>query len=320
MTLKPAVSICIPAYNAERHLPATLRFVMAQTCPDLEILVLDNASTDATAELVARAGDPRIRLERNETTLSLPDNWNRAVELSRGALVKVVCADDLIHPDLTRRQRAVLDADDGVAVVANRRHLVDDDGTLLASSTGLRHLVGRFDGPAVATRVVRDGGNPIGESAAVMFRRATFDAVGGFDEQLLFPMDLELWVRLLNHGDFVGLPEPMAAFRASAGSLSSRRLRVQYDEQLELTRRIAADPRWQVRRRYRLLGRVGAPLARARREILFRAAASPRRRSLSKVMAGPESAWLSLAERRQEVAERPGSSSGPTRSRPASAG
>ena len=288
----PAVSICIPAYEAERHLPTTLRFVLAQTCPDLEILVLDNASTDQTAEIVRRAADPRVRLVQNDTVLSLPDNWNRVVELSRGALVKVVCADDLVHPDLTRRQRAVLDADHDVAVVANRRHLIDNDGLLLAATTGLRHLVGRFDSHAVATRVVRDGGNPIGESAAVMFRRADFDAVGGFDERLLFPMDLELWVRLLSHGHFVGLPEPMAAFRASAGSLSSRRLRVQYDEQLQLTRRIAADPRWHVGRRDRLLGRLGAPLARLRRELLFRAATHPGRQSLSKVMAGPETDWL----------------------------
>ena len=292
MPRTPAVSICIPAYQAARHLSTTLRFATAQTDPELEIVVLDNASTDGTGEIALGLADRRIRVERNETTLPLADNWNRAVELSRGALVKVVCADDLIHPQLVQQQRAVLEADPTIALVANRRHLIGDDGDLLAATTGLRHLVGRFDGHAVATRVVRDGGNPIGESAAVMFRRADFDAVGGFDDRLLFPMDLEMWVRLLQRGDFVGLPEPRAAFRASTGSLSSYRQRSQYDEQLQLTERIATDPRWGVRRRDRLVGRMSAPVARARRELFFRAANHPRRLGLSRLMAGPESAWL----------------------------
>lgn len=203
-------------------------------------------SSDHTSSIVRRSADPRIRLVRNDGVLSLPDNWNRAVELSRGELVKIVCADDLIHPDLTRRQRAVLEVYPDVAVVANRRHLINDDGAVIMPATGLRRLVGRFDGQAVARRVVRDGGNPIGESAGVMFRRSHLDAVGGFDPSLLFPMDLRLWVDLLRHGDSVGLPEPMAASRASTGSLSSRRLRSQYDEQRELTRQFAEDPCWQV--------------------------------------------------------------------------
>ena len=292
MALTPAVSICIPAYQAQRHLATTMRFVLAQTCPDLEIVVLDNASTDDTSEIVRRMADHRVRLVRNDVVLSLPDNWNRAVELCRGELVKIVCADDLVHPEIVRRQRAVMDADLGVAVVAHRRHLIDDDGALIAAGTGLRRLVGRFDGRAVATRVVRDGGNPIGESASVMFRRAHFDAVGGFSPRLLFPMDLDLWVKLLRHGDFTGLPEPMAAFRASAGSLSSRRLRVQYDEQRQLSREIAADPHWTVRRVDRMLGQLGAHLARGRRELVFLAARHPGHHTLSKVMAGPDSAWM----------------------------
>ena len=273
----------------------TLRYVLAQTCADLEIVVLDNASTDRSAEIVHGMANPRVRLVHNDVTLSLPDNWNRAVEVSRGALVKVVCADDLIHPDLTRRQRAILDSDPRIAIVASRRHLIDDAGHLLASTTGLHRLVGRFDGAVVAGRVVRSGGNPIGESAGVLFRRDDFDAVGGFDASLLFPMDLDLWVKLLTRGDFVGMPEPMAAFRASAQSLSSRRLRSQYEEQLELTRQIAADPRWQIRHRDRALSHAGASFARARRELLFRAASHPLRLLLSKVMSGPTAAWLEAA-------------------------
>lgn len=291
MVSTPEISVCIPARNAERHLASTLRAVLTQSVSDLEVVVVDNASTDRTAEIVERCSDPRIRLVRNEKLLSLPDNWNLAVRSSRGEMIKLVCADDLIHPDLVRRQQLIL-ADPSVAVVASRRHLVDDGGRLLVAGTGLRGLVGRFDGAEVAARVVRNGGNPIGEPGGVLFRRRDFDALGGFDEAYDFPIDLHLWMRLLTRGDFVGQAEPMAAFRASTGSLSSQVSRSQYDEQVKLTREIAHDDRWGVGRRDRALSRMNAPLARMRRELLFWAADQPGRGVLAPIMAGPGSTWL----------------------------
>lgn len=290
--LTPHVSVCIPAYEAEHHLAATLTCVLADTSDNTEIVVLDNASTDGTAALVRSMADDRVRLLRNDEKLSLPDNWNRVVKLSRGALVKIVCADDLVHPAATKLQADILDADQSVALVASRRHLIDDRGRLLAASTGLRGLVGRFDGPTVVSHVVRNGGNPVGESAAVMFRRRDFDAVGGFDGELVFPMDLDLWVKLLGHGDFIGMPETLAAFRASPGSLSSQRLRSQYEEQLTLTRRLARDPKWHVSGWDRLMSHLGAPMAKARRELLFLAARWSRREALHRLMGGPDTQWL----------------------------
>ena len=292
----PHISICIPAYQAERHLAATVESVLAQDCDGLEVLVLDNASTDATAEILARYSDPRLRTATNSTVLPIADNWNRAVELSRGDLVKVVCADDLIRPDSVRLQAAVLDEDPTVALVGTRRHLIDDRGAVLAADRGLHKMIGRHDGRAIAAQVVRSGGNPLGESAGLMFRRKDFDVTGGFDGRLVFPMDLDLWVRLLAYGDFVGLPETMAAFRASATSLSSERSKHQYLEARELTQRIADDPRWSVGSLDKLIGRLGAPLARLRRELLFRTADLPRPGFLSKTGPGSTTSWLPAAQ------------------------
>ena len=125
-----------------------------------------------------------------------------------------------------------------------------------------------------------------------MFRRKDFDATGGLDGRLVFPMDLDLWVRLLRHGDFIGLPETMAAFRASTTSLSSERSRKQYLEARELTQRIAADPVWRVGVIDKAIGRIGAPLARLRREILFRAAGRARPALLARLTSAGEVDWI----------------------------
>jgi glycosyltransferase involved in cell wall biosynthesis len=268
---RPQVSICIPAHQAGRYLSETLRSVLEQDWPDFEVVVLDNASTDRTASILAAVVDPRLRIERNTHRLELPDNWNRAVELSRGELIKLVCADDLIRRDAIGMQAQALLADDGLALVASRRHVVDEDGAILVADRGLRGLLGRRDGRAVARAVVRSGGNPIGEPAVAMFRRADFDAVGGFDGALQFPMDLELWMRLVGRGGFLGQRESLAAFRISRSSLSSSVSRAQYEEQRTLTERIAGDPRWQVSRADRAVSQLRAPLAKGRRHLLFAA-------------------------------------------------
>jgi hypothetical protein len=291
------VSICIPAYQAEKHLPATLSTVMAQYGDDLEIVVLDNASTDATAEIANRAAeaDPRIRVEHNDTLLPLPQNWNRAVELSRADLIKVVCADDLIHPLAVQLQSHALVRHPEVTLVTSRRHLVDDAGGLLAADQGLRRLTGLLSGPTVAARVVRSGGNPLGEPSGAMFRRRDFERVGGFDGSLLFPMDLDLYMKLLKLGDFLGQREALAAFRAGADSLSSERSDLQFQEQRVLTDRIAQDQAWRVGRVAPVLGALGARWSRARRELLFRASSWRGRAALATLQSHTEHAWLDRA-------------------------
>ncbi|MCW2759034.1 MAG: glycosyl transferase family protein [Nocardioidaceae bacterium] len=269
----PRVSLCVPAYQAEAHIEQTLRSVLAQTYADVEIIVLDNACTDRTPEILASFDDPRLRVVRNETVLPLADNWNHVVGLATGDLVKVVCADDLMHPDIVAQQVRILDAYPQVAVVSCRRHLVGEDTEVLASRRGLSGLVGLHSGRSTVQRVVRHGGNPIGEPVCVTFRREHFAAVGGFDASLVFPMDIDLWVKLLRHGDFYGMPQALAAFRAGTTSISSALSSAQYADQRKLTDRIGSDPFWSVGRTSRLLGRAGTIGARARHRALFLASA-----------------------------------------------
>jgi glycosyltransferase involved in cell wall biosynthesis len=255
----PKASICIPAYQAVRHLRATIDSVLAQNYRELEILVVDNNSTDGTREILETIKDDRVRIIRNATTLSIYDNWNRAVRETRGEFVKLVCADDLIEPDCVSAQIAVLEDHPDVSLVSARADFIDDKNMLLRRGTGLRGIVGRNSGKRVVKQIVRSGSNPIGPSAAVMFRRVDFDRCGGFGGDLLFPMDLDLWVRLLRGGDFFGLPRTLASFRIWNGSITASTSATTQRAQLtEFARRLIDDPQWPISGTDRMLGRLNS--------------------------------------------------------------
>ena len=98
MRALPSVSVCIPVYRGEQFLAETIRSVLDQTYRDFELVILDNASPDDSGRIARSFGDRRIRIETNATTLPQPENWREVVRLCRGPLIKLVCADDLLHP------------------------------------------------------------------------------------------------------------------------------------------------------------------------------------------------------------------------------
>jgi glycosyltransferase involved in cell wall biosynthesis len=206
-----SVSICVPAYEAARTLEQTLRSILSQDV-DFELVVLDNASTDATGEIAASFHDPRIRVERNATTLAIGDNWNRAIALSTGELVKVVCADDILLPGSLAAQLEVM-ADPAFAISSSRFQVIDEQGDLVETGLGL---------PGLDRTIVRRGPADFGPTAAAMFRREHFDRVGGLRGDLVFPMDVDLFARVGQFGLFFGLTEVAAAWRASSFNLCAR--------------------------------------------------------------------------------------------------
>ena len=231
MRALPSVSVCIPVYRGEQFLAETIRSVLDQTYRDFELVILDNASPDGSGRIARSFGDRRIRIETNATALPQPENWREAVRLCRGPLIKLVCADDLLHPRCLEYQVGPMEADPGLAVVAGRRHMIDERSRVLVPRRGLTGLTGVRSSVEVARHVVRNGANPIGEPGGVLFRREHYFAVGGWRPERRFVMDLDLWIRLLQHGEFLGLPETLAAFRIGQESLSADNEATIYAEQ-----------------------------------------------------------------------------------------
>ena len=269
MQVLPNVSVCIPAYRGEHFLAETMRSVLEQTYADFELVVVDNASPDGTGEIARSFRDPRVRVVTNEKTIPATDNWRRAVELCSAPLVKLVCADDLLHPRCLELQVMAMEADPGLAMVAARRHMIDESSRVLVPGRGLKGLIGVRSGVEVARRVVRSGVNPIGEPGSVLFRKADYTAVGGWSSLRPFTMDLDLWMRLLRCGEFLGLPETLAAFRIGRQSMTVSNGEAMAQDQKAVIAGLVARPELHVRWIDAAIGHLWAPLGRLRRRLLF---------------------------------------------------
>lgn len=276
----PAVSVCVPVYCGERFLAETIRSVLEQTYRDFELVILDNASPDDSGRIARSFRDDRIRVETNATVLPQPHNWRRAVELCRAPLVKLLCADDLLHPRCLELQAVLMNLDPSVAVVAARCHMIDESSRVIVRNRG---LVGLRTHVEVARRVVRSASNPIGDPGGVLFRREHYDAIGGWNPERSFAMDLDLWLRLLRHGDFVGRSESLAATRISRTSLTAHNAATIDRHQSAVTDELIATAELDIRLRDRLAGRINTPLNRQRRNVLqVLSALAARRDALSR--------------------------------------
>src|SRR5215207_3050007 len=141
-TTECKVSVCVPAFAAERFVGETVRSVLAQTFDHFELLVADNQSPDNTAGAarLAAGGDPRVRVMVNDGNLGLVANFNALVAAARGRYVKILCADDTLMPTCLERQVAALDRNPGAVMACSRRHIVDAQGRVLLADFGLQGL------------------------------------------------------------------------------------------------------------------------------------------------------------------------------------
>lgn len=230
--MTPTVSVCIPTYNGERFVERTLRSVLAQHYTDFEIVLGDDGSTDATLDVVSRITDDRLRIVPGVSGVNAPANFNRLIAASCGKYVKLLCQDDMLYPDCLSRQVAAMEdgATRGVVLVSCKRDIVDDHDRVVYRNRGWRGAAGFIDGARAMRANVRAGTNLIGEPSATLCSREVIEAVGGYSLDQNYMVDLDLWMRMLDRGNLVYIPESLCTFRVSRMSWSSRLARHQARE------------------------------------------------------------------------------------------
>lgn len=265
MTSPPLVSICIPVYNGESFIAGAIESALRQTHQRIEVLVLDNASTDRTLDVVAGFSDSRLRVETSASTSSAGANWNRALDAAVGDYVKLLSADDYLYPSCIERQLRPLIAHDDVVMVCSSRDIVDESGRRLMTR-GLR-TEGLVTGGKARRRVVRSGTNPIGETASVLLRTSTARAAGGFEVTDPYTVDVAFWLRVLECGNLFVVSGPLSAYRLSGGSWSVAVAGRHAADYRAMLKGLRADP--DITPLDRLLGRVLATANGLARQVLY---------------------------------------------------
>jgi len=209
----PRVSVIMANYNYGRYLASAIESVLAQTLSDLELIVVDDGSTDDSLSVLARYADKdRIRILR-VNHLGQPRAKNVGIDESNGQLIAFLDADDLWHPEKLERQLALFANDSRIGVVYSRRTLIDESGNELPYAQPTLY---RGD---VLSRMFQS--NFVCFSSAVV-RRRVLEHVGWFDPNIDLAIDYDLWLRVASHYHFDYVDAPLVKYRVGHGNLSRR--------------------------------------------------------------------------------------------------
>ena len=213
---RPLVSICIPAYNSGRYIEKTVRAALAQTWPNLEVLVVDDGSSDNTREVLEKIQDPRFRLIRNEKNLGMTGNWNKCVREAKGEYIKLIPADDLVYPECIEKTLPPLLKDRSVTLSICGTDLINETDQVTGAYAHWP-TAGIFRGTRIAKASLLFN-NFFGNPVCALFRKEDFEKTGGFDPDITYILDFDLWLSLASLGNVAFTREKLSGFRVRSDS------------------------------------------------------------------------------------------------------
>lgn len=210
--MEPKVTVIIPAYNRERFVGAAMASVLAQTEGDLELVVVDDGSTDGTAAVVAGVADARVRLVRG-VHQGISAAMNRGIAAARGTYLARCDSDDTWRPEMLATLLPVLEAAPQLGAVTGRGEVTDRDGARTGQLLG---LAPRFAHDTLASLLWEDFTCNI----ATVARRRCVEEAGGYDESLPTNEDWDLWLRLARRAPIAWVDRVVADIRWHDGNIT----------------------------------------------------------------------------------------------------
>lgn len=234
----PIISVVIPAYNAERTVLETVESVQKQTFSDIEIIVIDDGSTDRTVEIIQRIRDERLKICSYKNG-GLPVARNRGISHANGEFISFIDADDLWTLDKLELQLAALQQhpEAGVAYSWTSYFIDGQEQSIFPYNPVFSE--GNVYDKLLVNNFVASGSN-------ILARRKAIESVGEFEPTLKSCEDWDFYIRLAAKWHFVVVPKHQILYRQSLNTLTSK-VEVMEKEALRVVERAyeAAPPKYQ---------------------------------------------------------------------------
>ena len=206
------VSVVLPVYNQAHYLPAALEGVFAQIYRDYELILVDDGSTDSTAEVLAEYAE-RHRFEiLTQENQGLARALNAGFARARGAYLTWTSSDNIMLPEMLEELAQALDGDPSVGLVYADRYLMDERGVDL----------GLYPAPEYDPYLLLHA-NLV--HCCFLYRRECMERVGGYDPEFVYSEDWEYWIRISQYYRMKRVPQALYRYRYHGTSMTSELIR-----------------------------------------------------------------------------------------------
>ncbi len=215
MTNAPKISIVMPVYNAGRYLDAAIESVLNQTFRDFELIIINDASTDNSLELIFGYNDDRIRIITNESNQGITKSLNHALMICQAPFIARMDADDIMHSDRLKKQYDLMSTNSDIAVLATRIELINEDGDVTGNWNTDAETISERD-----IRHVMSKTNCIAHPSVMMRMDIAREFL--YRDNQKGAEDWDLWLRILNRGyRILKLDEVLLSYRIHPSSITA---------------------------------------------------------------------------------------------------
>lgn len=211
LNITPKITVLLPVYNCELYIKTAVESILNQTFTNFELLIIDDASTDATVSILKKFDDPRIQLIEKPLNSGYTNSLNYGLKIAKGQYIARMDADDISYPERFARQIDYLDNHPDVVVCGTTYKIVDNDKKIILPQDHEAIKIGLLWGNCVS-------------HPSVMIRKKIVDDFSiRYDTSKEPAEDYDMWVRLLSIGKLHNLKEILLEYRVYGNQVSRKR-------------------------------------------------------------------------------------------------
>ncbi len=214
----PLVSVVLPVYNAEKYIQVAIESILGQSYTNLEMIIIDDGSTDNSLSIIKSFTDKRIRLVQNDQNLKLIRTLNKGLELSRGVYIARMDADDIAMPERLEKQVKYLEVHSSVGICGSYVEIFGDQ---------IENKVWKYPLVDKDIRAEMLFKSPFAHPSVMLRKQIISDYNIRYNERYLHAEDYDFWVLIAEKSQLANIPEVLLKYRIHNNQVGSRYTMIQ---------------------------------------------------------------------------------------------